>query len=311
MIPKAITLLGTSIISSLFYYYCILNFILILFLLLFVWSMPHTMWDLSSLEGIEPLSLQWDHRVLNTGPPGNSLEKGNPTNQISPHLNMNLPSTVLCQYRNQTYPLKLKYKPDQVLPLFLGPTGVFHFLQRKSRSPYNGLQILYSLTWSPCCVIYSAPRVFTFSLFLEHTSHTFIFISSSFSPELSFIGGYCLTLLSFWYSVGWISHPLLIFAYYVWSSPFYLRQHSTPLSFTFLTSSYLFISPSYLFGEGNGNTLQYSCLKNSMYGGDLYAIVHGVTKSWTQRSNFTFTFMLITFCTFTYFYCLLLLCLRM
>ena len=197
MIPKAITLLGTSIISSLLYYYCILNFILILFLLLFVWSMPHTMWDLSSIEGMEPLSLQWDHRVLNTGPPGNSLEKGNPTNQISPHLNLNLPSTVLCQHRNQTYPLKLKYKPDQVLPLFLGPTGVFHFLQRKSRSPYNDLQVLYGLTWSPCCVIYSAPGVFTFSLFLEHTCHTSIFIGSSFSPELSFIGGYCLTLLFF------------------------------------------------------------------------------------------------------------------
>lgn len=167
------------------------------FLLLFVWSMPHTMWDLSSLEGMEPLSLQGDHRVLTTGPPGKSVEKGNPTNQISPDLSPNLPSMVLCQHRNQTDPLKLKYKPDQVLPLFLSPTGVFHFLQRKSRSPCNDLQVLYGLTWSPCRVIYSAPVVFTFSLFLEHTSHTFIFIGSSFSPELSFIGGYCLTLLSF------------------------------------------------------------------------------------------------------------------
>ena len=38
-------------------------------------------------------------------------------------------------------------------------------------------------------------------------------------------------------------------------------------------------------GGGNGNPLQYSCLENSWQ-----ATVHGVTKSWTQMSNFTFTF---------------------
>ena len=36
--------------------------------------------------------------------------------------------------------------------------------------------------------------------------------------------------------------------------------------------------------EGKGYPLQYSCLKNSMD-----CIVHGVTKSWTQLSNFHFT----------------------
>ena len=35
-------------------------------------------------------------------------------------------------------------------------------------------------------------------------------------------------------------------------------------------------------GEGNGNPLQYSCLKNPMDRGAWYAIVHRVTKSWTQ-----------------------------
>ena len=34
-------------------------------------------------------------------------------------------------------------------------------------------------------------------------------------------------------------------------------------------------------GEGNGNTLQYSCLENSMDGGAWWATVHGVTKSQT------------------------------
>ena len=42
--------------------------------------------------------------------------------------------------------------------------------------------------------------------------------------------------------------------------------------------------------EGNGNPLQYSCLENAMGGGAWWAIVHGVAKSWTQLSNFTFTF---------------------
>ena len=32
-------------------------------------------------------------------------------------------------------------------------------------------------------------------------------------------------------------------------------------------------------GEGNGNPLQYSCLKNSMDGGAWQATVHGVAKS--------------------------------
>ena len=36
--------------------------------------------------------------------------------------------------------------------------------------------------------------------------------------------------------------------------------------------------------------LQYSCLENPMDGGDWWATVHGVAKSWTRLSNFTFTF---------------------
>ena len=45
-------------------------------------------------------------------------------------------------------------------------------------------------------------------------------------------------------------------------------------------------------GEENGNPLQYSCLENPMDGGAWWAIVHGVTKSWTWLSDFTFTFMI-------------------
>ena len=39
-------------------------------------------------------------------------------------------------------------------------------------------------------------------------------------------------------------------------------------------------------GEGNGNPLQYSCLKNPMDGRAWQATVHGVAKSWTRLSDF-------------------------
>ena len=41
-------------------------------------------------------------------------------------------------------------------------------------------------------------------------------------------------------------------------------------------------------GEKNGNPLQYSCLENPMDRGASYGRVHGVAKSWTWLSNFTF-----------------------
>ena len=43
-------------------------------------------------------------------------------------------------------------------------------------------------------------------------------------------------------------------------------------------------------GEGNGTPLQYSCLENPMDGGAWWAAVHGVPRSQTRLSNFTFTF---------------------
>ena len=43
-------------------------------------------------------------------------------------------------------------------------------------------------------------------------------------------------------------------------------------------------------GEGNGTSLQYSCLENPMDGGTWWAAVHGIAKSQTQLSDFTFTF---------------------
>ena len=46
----------------------------------------------------------------------------------------------------------------------------------------------------------------------------------------------------------------------------------------------------FTFIEGNGTPLQYSCLENPMDGGAWKPAVHGVAKSRTRLSNFTFTF---------------------
>jgi len=45
---------------------------------------------------------------------------------------------------------------------------------------------------------------------------------------------------------------------------------------------------SILNGAGNGTPLQYSCLENPMDGGAWWAAVHGVAKSQTRLSDFTF-----------------------
>ena len=41
-------------------------------------------------------------------------------------------------------------------------------------------------------------------------------------------------------------------------------------------------------GEGHGNPLQYSCLENPMDRGAWWSTVRGVTKSWTQLSDFSY-----------------------
>ena len=51
-----------------------------------------------------------------------------------------------------------------------------------------------------------------------------------------------------------------------------------------------FHMPRGKYGEGNGTPLQYSCLENPMDGGAWKASVHGVAKSQTRLSDFTFTF---------------------
>ena len=47
---------------------------------------------------------------------------------------------------------------------------------------------------------------------------------------------------------------------------------------------------TYFNGEGNGTPLQSSCLENPMDGGAWWAAVHGVPRSQTRLSDFTFSF---------------------
>ena len=47
---------------------------------------------------------------------------------------------------------------------------------------------------------------------------------------------------------------------------------------------------TWMVGEGNGTPLQCSCLENPMDGGAWWAAVHGVAKSQTRLSDFTFAF---------------------
>ena len=57
----------------------------------------------------------------------------------------------------------------------------------------------------------------------------------------------------------------------------------------FLSPFSNFIFPSSC-SNAYGNPLQCSCLENPMDGGAWWAAVHGVVKSWTRLSDFTFTF---------------------
>ena len=76
--------------------------------------------------------------------------------------------------------------------------------------------------------------------------------------------------------------------------PLWPCQLPFPKSLLKMFTVYLF-RPFYLHmtrcfpGEGNGTPLQYSCLENPMGEGAWLAAVHGVAKSWTPLSDFTFT----------------------
>ena len=58
----------------------------------------------------------------------------------------------------------------------------------------------------------------------------------------------------------------------------------------FSSTAYVLQIVGTMVNKGNGTPLQYSCLENPMDGGAWQAAVHGVARSWTRLSDFTFTF---------------------
>ena len=67
-------------------------------------------------------------------------------------------------------------------------------------------------------------------------------------------------------------------------------MRSRRVGHSWVTNFQFYIILSGKVGEGNGTPLQYSCLENPTDGEAWWAAVHGVTKSWTQLSDFIFTF---------------------
>ena len=58
----------------------------------------------------------------------------------------------------------------------------------------------------------------------------------------------------------------------------------------FFSKCLILLDPSLVDGEGSGTPLQYSCLENPMDRGAWWAAVHGVARSRTRLSDFTFPF---------------------
>ena len=69
-----------------------------------------------------------------------------------------------------------------------------------------------------------------------------------------------------------------------------LRGLRNPTTKCNTETSFFDLSKLTVFREGNDTPLQCSCLENPMDGGAWWAAVHGVAKSRTQLSDFTFTF---------------------
>ena len=87
-----------------------------------------------------------------------------------------------------------------------------------------------------------------------------------------------------------ISHPLTGFALLSFMCGFHSHaDHENGHEAALLGIIFIFYAGCRVNGgEGNGTPLQYSCLENPMDGGAWWTAVHGVAKSRTRLSDFTF-----------------------
>ena len=113
--------------------------------------------------------------------------------------------------------------------------------------------------------------------------------------SINYYSSIVLLLLSLHTSIGkgW---PLSLTLSCLWLHWLLTPKHRPCLSFRMDKSHSIIWNFPYsgylgtLLREGNGTPLQYSCLENPMDGGAWLAAVHGVPKSQTRLSYFTFTF---------------------
>ena len=84
-------------------------------------------------------------------------------------------------------------------------------------------------------------------------------------------------LLGIYPEVGLLGHVVVVCGF--WGTTIVISMTTAPFYISHAS-----------FGEGNSTPLQYSCLENPMDGGAWRAAVHGVSRSQTRLSDFTFTF---------------------
>ena len=84
--------------------------------------------------------------------------------------------------------------------------------------------------------------------------------------------------------ITWLEKLITPVCLHVWAEKMQLPNVSSP------THSNKLSQVRACIGEGNGTPLQHSCLESPMDEGAWWAAVHGVAKSRTRLSDFTFTF---------------------
>ena len=95
-----------------------------------------------------------------------------------------------------------------------------------------------------------------------------------------------------WGLLGWPKSLFGFFYKMLWKirTSFWANPYNTASLITSVMSDSLQPCRLYTVVEGDGTPLQYSCLENPMDWGTWWAAVHGVARSRTWLSDFTFTF---------------------
>ena len=125
-------------------------------------------------------------------------------------------------------------------------------------SPFN-IILVFLKNWSIVklhCILISCVQQCEIYIYIYTHTHTHIYFF-----RLFYIVGYCKTVS--------------------------VIPCANPVDTCCLSTLYIVVC---ICGEGNGTPLQYSCLENPMDRGAWWAAVHGVARSRTRRSDFTFTF---------------------